>query len=96
MDAQLSKAILAGSLLPTEKLVGLALADHINSKAKKANIQYAEPPAHSQMPGISSHAILAGRAFTKSQLSFLVITIGHPCPIRAVTHVRYRNVTRGN
>lgn len=38
MDAQLSKAILAGSLLPTEKLVGLALAYHINSKSKKWKI----------------------------------------------------------
>ena len=38
MDIQLCKALLAAPLMPTEKLVGLALAYHINAKFKKWKI----------------------------------------------------------
>jgi DNA-binding transcriptional ArsR family regulator len=41
MDAQLSKAILVASLMPTEKLIGLALAYHINARTKKWKISQA-------------------------------------------------------
>jgi DNA-binding transcriptional MocR family regulator len=41
MDIQLCKALLAAPLMPTEKLVGLALSYHINAKSKKWKISQA-------------------------------------------------------
>ena len=73
MDIQLFKAVLAASLLPTEKLVGMVIAFHIHKKTKFSRVRQETLAAEC---GVSIHTIKRAVAALRKEKLVDVQTTG--------------------